>query len=326
MKKTLLSLAVVAGFAVNAQNETNAMQSKNDLVSGGYIFNFADLTLGDKPDDINCVDQVLNDQGAAVSSEIVFVEGNDSTDRAITVAYKGNDEKKQNAYLQFTTGNCASLLGEPLDITNDLADSKLRIKVKADKDFGALIVVPVTYDSITEMPVVWDWYDYEDDKGGRWADPTELVKDEFKVIEWKMSNFFLSDSTKFDGSGLIGVRIAHSEWTPTGTLYEDVTFTIDWLSIGTEEVFAMSSEKLDFVAEGFNVYPNPASDVLNIKFDANSETSVNLVDLTGKIVASQNAQAGAVTTEFQLSDLNAGIYFVNVQSSNGSATQKVVIK
>ena len=41
MKKTLLSLAVVAGFAVNAQ--TNSIDSKNDTIANGYVFNFANI-------------------------------------------------------------------------------------------------------------------------------------------------------------------------------------------------------------------------------------------------------------------------------------------
>jgi|GEM_PF-4315740 len=50
------------------------------------------------------------------------------------------------------------------------------------------------------------------------------------------------------------------------------------------------------------------------------------MDVTGKIVESQVAQAGSVTTSFATANINAGVYFVNVRNANGSTTQKVVVK
>ena len=90
------------------------------------------------------------------------------------------------------------------------------------------------------------------------------------------------------------------------------------------EIIIQSTEKT--VVEGFNVFPNPATDILNVKFDATSATTVELTDLTGKVVSSQLVQAGAVNTTFATTDINAGVYFVNVKNAAGSTTQKVVIK
>ncbi|MBO72711.1 MAG: hypothetical protein CMD35_03750 [Flavobacteriales bacterium] len=101
----------------------------------------------------------------------------------------------------------------------------------------------------------------------------------------------------------------------------DGTVSVDFIRFGDA---ANSTEEV--VVEGFNVFPNPATDVLNVKFDATSATTVELTDLTGKVVSSQLVQAGAVNTTFATADINAGIYFVNVKNEIGSTTQKVVIK
>lgn len=79
--------------------------------------------------------------------------------------------------------------------------------------------------------------------------------------------------------------------------------------------------------KGMNVYPNPTSDVLNIDVTATSNVtlSIELVDVLGKVVKTTNANNGVAT--FNVANVNAGIYFVNV-SENGTtvATSTVAIK
>lgn len=56
----------------------------------------------------------------------------------------------------------------------------------------------------------------------------------------------------------------------------------------------------------FNIYPNPASDILNI--DYNGEyTNINIVDITGKTVITS-----AVISKVDITSLSSGIYFVSV--------------
>lgn len=79
----------------------------------------------------------------------------------------------------------------------------------------------------------------------------------------------------------------------------------------------------------FNVFPNPASDKLNVTFEAaNSDYQVAIMDLQGRTVASQNLQSlnGAQTVEFAVSDLAKGSYIVTVSTNGLTRTQNVVIK
>lgn len=102
----------------------------------------------------------------------------------------------------------------------------------------------------------------------------------------------------------------------------DAAFTISEIRFGAE--VGVSTNEV--VATGLNVYPNPATDVLNVKFDATSATTVELTDLTGKVVATQTAVAGANSLSFATANVNAGVYFVNISNANGNTAQKVVIK
>lgn len=74
------------------------------------------------------------------------------------------------------------------------------------------------------------------------------------------------------------------------------------------------------LAGSFSVYPNPAKDVLNISNSIGAEiTAVTVSDINGRTVK----QFGSVS-QINISDLNAGVYFVNISSNEGSLTKKVV--
>jgi hypothetical protein len=129
------------------------------------------------------------------------------------------------------------------------------------------------------------------------------------------------DYTKFEG---VELTITGENLEPYADLTGEV-IAFDYIRAGDYAACnGVSTEEI--VVTGFNVYPNPATDALNVKFDANAVTTVELTDLTGKIVATQTAQAGSNLVNFATANVNAGVYFVNVKNVNGSTTQQVVIK
>ncbi|MCB0754890.1 MAG: T9SS type A sorting domain-containing protein [Flavobacteriales bacterium] len=84
----------------------------------------------------------------------------------------------------------------------------------------------------------------------------------------------------------------------------------------------------DDIAEfGFGVYPNPTSDVLRVKVDAESGIdALNLVDLSGKLINTWTVNAGIERMSFDVSNLDAGVYFLNALTENGQSSQKLIIQ
>lgn len=74
------------------------------------------------------------------------------------------------------------------------------------------------------------------------------------------------------------------------------------------------------------VYPNPASNNLNVAFnlDQASNVSLSVVDMTGKVViaAKNNFGAGVNTANINVSGLTNGVYFVQVSGEGIAATVK----
>ena len=74
----------------------------------------------------------------------------------------------------------------------------------------------------------------------------------------------------------------------------------------------------------FNVYPNPAIDVINVTFTENFNGSVSILNVTGKEVMSStvNGAQHSVSTD----GLSSGVYYVKVNDGMTSQIAKVVVK
>lgn len=71
-----------------------------------------------------------------------------------------------------------------------------------------------------------------------------------------------------------------------------------------------------------SVMPNPATNVVRITFNENKNTSIQVIDLNGKVVKS-NTVNSVNQTELNVSDLAEGLYIVKVTNDNGVATTKL---
>jgi hypothetical protein len=80
---------------------------------------------------------------------------------------------------------------------------------------------------------------------------------------------------------------------------------------------------------GLNVYPNPASGVLNVSFEANSaDFVITLTDLQGRVISSKEMTNlnGTQVVTFATGDVASGSYIVTVASNGTQTTKNVVIK
>jgi len=82
-------------------------------------------------------------------------------------------------------------------------------------------------------------------------------------------------------------------------------------------------------SNGFNAYPNPVNNELNVDLFSSYTGSVeiNLVDLTGRRVIStkENKVSGKGTFKYDVSDLAKGIYFLRVKEGSEIHLAKIVV-
>ena len=81
---------------------------------------------------------------------------------------------------------------------------------------------------------------------------------------------------------------------------------------------------IEELANGVAIFPNPAHDVINVTVN-NVNGTITLMTAEGKVVESRTV-ATSTTEVFNVSDLNAGVYFFVVNNAGSVSTEKVIIK
>jgi uncharacterized Ntn-hydrolase superfamily protein len=81
------------------------------------------------------------------------------------------------------------------------------------------------------------------------------------------------------------------------------------------------------LANSVELYPNPASNEINFRVTNGSGVDdLEIVNVNGKVMLSLNGMRGSTQMSIGISDLAAGVYFLRLKGSSGSASLKFVKK
>jgi len=151
-------------------------------------------------------------------------------------------------------------------------------------------------------------------------------------LEWFFNNIFLVPQIVSDelSQGFVTFKIKPTAGFTTGTvinnsaeIYFDFNPAIITNTFQTQFVNALHVE--NNILSNFVIYPNPTNDILNIQNKENSIiTKVNVIDLLGKTIFTSKYEISNVTVN--LTNLNSGIYFVEIYSNELKTVQKVIKK
>ncbi|MEQ8520713.1 MAG: PKD domain-containing protein, partial [Vicingaceae bacterium] len=79
-----------------------------------------------------------------------------------------------------------------------------------------------------------------------------------------------------------------------------------------------------------NIYPNPASDVVNINVSgvAGSVLNIEVSNIAGQVILTRqlNDFNGSATTELDISDLNKGVFLVKIYTEDMITTKRLVVQ
>ena len=77
---------------------------------------------------------------------------------------------------------------------------------------------------------------------------------------------------------------------------------------------------------GLSIYPNPASNYVNIKLEntSHSNLTLNIYNIIGLLVKSETIANDQ--QKINISDLNNGTYLLEIKSNFGTKTQKLIIR
>jgi hypothetical protein len=76
-----------------------------------------------------------------------------------------------------------------------------------------------------------------------------------------------------------------------------------------------------FFKNNFSVWPNPTSNVINVSNNTNSDvTAIQITDMNGRTIR----EVKGMTSQINIADLNSGVYFMKIISSQGTGTTKII--
>lgn len=158
-----------------------------------------------------------------------------------------------------------------------------------------------------------------------------ITKDEDTYLPWKLTNNFLNPvAVKGDNNvdnlekieinnpeaGIYRVTVSHKNSLIGGN--QDYSLIITGLDQ------TLSSQFKD--ATLFNVWPNPAENILNISVPSElDEAFVVILDIQGREVLSQKIN-NSNRNEISVDYLNSGVYFVRVNQGSKQEIKKIIIK
>ena len=73
-----------------------------------------------------------------------------------------------------------------------------------------------------------------------------------------------------------------------------------------------------------SVYPNPSNNVISINNSNFIIDNINLYSISGKLVKSQ--KVNSMQTNLNVTNLESGIYFLNIYSNNSIIKRKIIVK
>ncbi|MBR1513713.1 MAG: T9SS type A sorting domain-containing protein [Bacteroidales bacterium] len=159
---------------------------------------------------------------------------------------------------------------------------------------------------------------YSGDGGKTWARQKQLTTD----FMYEISECIYAQAAVMGTTLVVAVQmdqnadsfVQGTDTDPDNNYYQGLTFELNDLfpnaGVGVEETVSHNTH--------MTLYPNPATDRLNITLSQNAEIVV--YNMTGQKVLSQEGHAGA--NVLNISNLTSGVYFVNA----GTDTQKFIVK
>jgi len=119
------------------------------------------------------------------------------------------------------------------------------------------------------------------------------------------------DLSAYDGQAIfVGIRCTSPD--QFGFMLDDFKVTTTGLGIN------------DTLANKFSTYPNPSSNVVNISNNYDIQfTEVNITDINGRTVKSLKVN-NLSEVQMNVSELNSGVYFMNIATDSGKVVKKFI--
>lgn len=156
-----------------------------------------------------------------------------------------------------------------------------------------------------------------------------------RVLEWTFYNIMLPDSNVNAAAshGFVKFNVQQKADLTNGTRIENsaaiyfdfnapIITNTSWHTIKNPLYNTVNIDKIAVENAVFKVYPNPNTGLLYLEQKNNLDIQILVLDNLGRVLLTK--ESNEAITELNISDLPAGIYYVNVNNGKTVRTEKVV--
>lgn len=305
MKKILLAAALIG----------TALISKAQTTLTSFVYDFTSTATGASNCLYNCcasnLSGVVFANGDGVTGANLSLDADNSLKIVSNATSGGAGSQRANGYSQnpvlidfynVVGNNCAAVRGNK--VISMATNKKVTVIAKASANMRLRFELGNAFVSATNQdPQVFEMnlttayqtftFDYTGKFGGFDSTNINLFRLKFNVGDPNIS------TTGFDG-----------------------TVNIAQIRLGAAAVITSTMEEQVY-ANLVNVFPNPATETLNIDFaNVSSNATVKLISATGSVVAEQAASSMA---NFNVSGLTKGMYIVQIATPERTIRKKVMV-
>lgn len=216
------------------------------------------------------------------------------------------------------------------DASNDALTASISAATVAVSQFATVNITTDAYASETSWKLFNSTGTVVSQGGGSWADlsaagqtvqtPVTVELSPSECYTFEIYDAYGDGICCSYGNGAYSITDASNAVLASGSEFAD----------SEKKVFktgVLGVEELEVGA--FNVYPNPASDAVNVSFEANNnDYTVSLTDLQGRTIATKNLSklSGTQLVTFSTENIAKGSYIVTIASNGLKRTKNVVVR
>lgn len=197
------------------------------------------------------------------------------------------------------------------------------IEATGDNSIDASTMTDITFDAWTPNATTYriKLVDFGADNsfGGGDDSEHEVVFETPATETWTNHKIALADMANLAATSNISQIIFSALPTAGSTLYLD-------------NIYFSKEAEVNSVSEAtfntFNVYPNPTKNIITVNAVAKSGiiNSYTIQGVNGQVISETSVNSPVLYEQINISDLEAGIYFIKVSAEQGSYTHKVVVQ
>lgn len=125
-------------------------------------------------------------------------------------------------------------------------------------------------------------------------------------------------------NGLPNVRINELE---INTLQNKIYAATYGRGLWSSDLYGSTLSSTDIAAlENLIVYPNPAQEQLNVRWDKPEPVDLRIYNVLGNLVYFEKDQSLINNHQIDIGDFSPGIYYIKMNSSVGEVVKKIVVK